>query len=253
MNKRDFKKLLEQVAIHLSIIIPWEVKEIGEILCLTNKLRHNVKRQFEPLFYCTIMAEKIVIYLHLQEELVPFEMSGDEKASQYVPVLSHLEVDIGTDAFEIATRFRVSVLPGAEIFFNSAVERFLKAQNFDEDLQKAINRLKESTGKSIEISATGNIIKIGKSDEDWYIRNGSVSVDAVDLQIHNMSIERAALVLKALNEIICTECDQEGCLGVRLCPQCGASCHNDVSIQDRGKCLDCHRKWQWGETETRNE
>lgn len=48
-------------------------------------------------------------------------------------------------------------------------------------------------------------------------------------------------------ERLCTECHEEGCRGVRECPQCAALCHDDVTIDDHGQCYDCHKARLWGE------
>jgi len=38
-----------------------------------------------------------------------------------------------------------------------------------------------------------------------------------------------------------------------VCPQCGAKCFDDVTIADHGMCIDCHKKWQFGELDWQKE
>jgi len=34
---------------------------------------------------------------------------------------------------------------------------------------------------------------------------------------------------------------------LEVCPQCGALCNDDQTIEDHGKCYDCQKAWQHGE------
>jgi hypothetical protein len=36
---------------------------------------------------------------------------------------------------------------------------------------------------------------------------------------------------------------------VQICPSCGQSCNNDVTIEDHGMCRDCLADRQWGAQE----
>ena len=37
---------------------------------------------------------------------------------------------------------------------------------------------------------------------------------------------------------------------IQVCPTCGASCNNDVTIEDHGECIDCHHARLNGELDT---
>jgi len=38
---------------------------------------------------------------------------------------------------------------------------------------------------------------------------------------------------------------------LEMCPQCGALCNDDQTIEDHGKCYDCQKAWQHGKEDER--
>lgn len=64
-----------------------------------------------------------------------------------------------------------------------------------------------------------------------------------------MLIARTTLPM-TMTLISCEECDEPGCPGVIVCPQCGVGEHGiaaETHIVDHGYCHECLLDWQYGE------
>lgn len=199
MDREQLKKYLEQTAVHLSTHNPWvvEEKENDDRFFLVSKPRHCNENDFCMTLACDIIAGMITATIHLQDELKPFEMTEDEKASLYIDYRPYIVRYSDVDAFDFAKSIIENYLPSAKIVFDFALERYLKDKDKEQTLKTAIESLREVCGDQIEISSTGDIFS-HPNDESWYLKQSGVDYYTVDLQIFNLSVARARLVLEAL-------------------------------------------------------